>query len=62
MRCVCVCVLGGGAGGGKITKLAKNRENDNDVTISRHDVNINFFDAILLLFLLSSLVTGPSFM
>ena len=42
------------------SKLAKNRENDNDVTIFRHDVNVNFFDVVL--FLLSSLVTDPSFM
>ena len=42
------------------SKLAKNLKNDNDVTIFRHDVNVKFFDAVL--FLLSSLVTGPSFM
>ena len=42
------------------SKLAKNLKNDNDVTIFRHDVNVNFFDVVL--FLLSSLVTGPSFM
>ena len=42
------------------SKLAKNPKNDNDVTIFRHDVNVNFFDVVL--FLLSSLVTGPSFM
>ena len=41
------------------TKLAKNPKNDNDVTIFRYDVIINFFDVVL--FLLSSLVTGPSF-
>ena len=41
------------------SKLAKNPKNDNDVIIFRHDVNVNFFD---VLFLLSSLVTGPSFM
>ena len=41
-------------------KLARNPKNDNDVTIFRHDVNINFFDVVL--FHLSSLVTGPSFM
>ena len=42
------------------SKLAKNPKNDNDVTIFRHDVNVKFFDVVL--FLLSSLVTGPSFM
>ena len=42
------------------SKLAKNPKNDNDVTIFQHDVNVNFFDVVL--FLLSSLVTGPSFM
>ena len=42
------------------SKLAKNSRNDNDVTIFWHDVNVNFFDVVL--FLLSSLVTGPSFM
>ena len=41
-------------------KLAINPKNDNDVTIFRHDVNVKFFDVVL--FLLSSLVTGPSFM
>ena len=40
------------------SKLAKDPKNDNDVTFFWHDVNINFFDD---LFLLSSLVTGPSF-
>ena len=42
------------------SKLAKNPKNGNDVTIFRHDVNINFFDVVL--FLLSRLVIGPSFM
>ena len=42
------------------SKLAKNPERDNDVTISRHDLNVKFFDVVL--FLLSSLVTGPRFM
>ena len=42
------------------SKLAKNPENDNDVTVSRHDVNVKFFRVVL--FLLLSLVTGPSFM
>ena len=39
-------------------KLARNPKND--VTIFRHDFNINFFDVIL--FHLSGLVTGRSFM
>ena len=34
-------------------------KNDNDVTIFRHDFSSNFLD---ILYLLSSLVTGPSFM
>ena len=42
------------------SKLTKNLKNDNDLTISRHDVNATFFDVFL--YLLSSLVTGPSFM
>ena len=42
------------------SKLAKNPKNDNDVVNFRHDVNVRFFDVVL--FLLSSLVTGPSFM
>ena len=42
------------------SKLAKNPINDNDVTIFRHDVIINLFDVVL--FLLSILYTGPSFM
>ena len=42
------------------SKLAKNPKNDNDVTIFRHDVNVKFFDVVL--FLLSSLVYGQSFM
>ena len=37
------------------SKLAKNPKNDNNVTIFRHDVIVNFFDVVL--FLLSSLVT-----
>ena len=41
-------------------KLAKNQKNDNDLTICQHDVIIIFFDVVL--FLLSGLVTGPSFM
>ena len=42
------------------SKLAKNLKRDNDVTIFWHDVNVRFFD--VLLFVLSRLVTGPSFM
>ena len=42
------------------SKLAINQKNDNEVIICRHDVIINFFEA--LLFILSSLVTGLSFM
>ena len=42
------------------SKSAKNPRNENDVTIFRHDVNVKFFDVVL--FLLSGLVTGPSFM
>ena len=40
-------------------KLARNQKNNNDVTTCQHDVIIKFFDVVLLL---SSLVTGPSFM
>ena len=40
------------------SKLTKNPKNDNDVTISWHDIIANFFDVVL--FLLSSLVTGLS--
>ena len=42
------------------SKLAINRKNDNDATICWNDVIINIFDVIL--FLLSSLGTGQSFM
>ena len=42
------------------SKLAVNWKNDNDVTIFRNDVIINLYDVVL--FLLSSLVAGPSFM
>ena len=42
------------------SKLAKNPIIDDDVTISRHDVIVKFFDVVF--FLLSNLVTGPSFM
>ena len=42
------------------SKLAKNLKNGNDVTIFRHDIIVNFFWVVL--FLLSSLGTGPSFM
>ena len=41
------------------SKLVINQKNYNDVTIYRHDVIVKFFDVIL--FLLSSLVTSPSF-
>ena len=42
------------------SKLAINRKNDNDITIRWHDVIVTFF--YVAVFLLSSLVTGPSFM
>ena len=42
------------------SRLAKNRKNDNDVTIFLHNVIVKFFEVAV--FLLSSLVTGPSFM
>ena len=42
------------------SKLTKNPKNDNDVTIFQHDVKVNFFEVTL--FLLSGLITGPSFM
>ena len=42
------------------SKLAVNWKNGNDIAIMRHDVIINIFDVVL--FLLSSLVTGPTFM
>ena len=42
------------------SELAKNPKNDNDIIIFPHNVNVNFFDVVL--FLLSSLVTDPSFM
>ena len=41
------------------SKFAKNSKNDSGVTIFQHDVKVDFFDVIL--FLLSRLVTGPSF-
>ena len=41
------------------SRLAKNRKNENDVTICRHYV-ITIF--VVVLFLSSSLFTGPSFM
>ena len=47
------------------SKLAKNPKIDNDVTIFRHHVNINFFFFFffdVFFFLQSNLVTGPSFM
>ena len=40
--------------------IDRNCKNGNDVTIFRHDVIVNFLDVVL--FLLSSLVTDPSFM
>ena len=43
-----------------LSKLAKNPKNDNDVTTFRHYVIVNFSDVVL--FLLSSLVNGLSFM
>ena len=47
--------------GFRITEnLAMNLKNDSDAAIFRHEVTVNFFDAVL--FLLSSLVTVPSFM
>ena len=42
------------------SKLAVNWKNDDDVTIFRHDVLIELFNVVL--FLLLSLVTNPSFM
>ena len=42
------------------SNLAINWKNDNDVTVFRHDVIVNFFDVVL--FLLWILVIGPSFM
>ena len=42
------------------SKLAINWKNDNDLTVFRHDVIVNFFDVVL--FLLWILVIGPSFM
>ena len=42
------------------SKLVINRKNDNNVTISDMTSSSDFVDVVL--FLLSSLVTGPSFM
>ena len=42
------------------SKLVKNSKNNNDVTFSRHDINVKFFDVVL--FLLSSLDTDRGFM
>ena len=42
------------------SKLARNPKNDNEITIFWHDINVTFFDVVL--FLLSRLVTGRSFM
>ena len=44
----------------RLLQIGQKSENDNDVTIFRHDVKVNFFDVVL--FLLSSLVSGPSSM
>ena len=44
------------------SKLAINRRNDSDITIGRHDVIFSLFFFNVTLFLLSSLVTGLSFM
>ena len=41
------------------SKLAINWRNNNEVTIHRHDIIVKFFDVVL--FLLLSLVTDPSF-
>ena len=41
------------------SKLTINQKNDNDITIFRHDAIVKFFEVVL--FLLSSLVTIPSF-
>ena len=41
------------------SKLVKNQKFHNDITIFWHDINVKFFDVDE--FLLSSLVTGPSF-
>ena len=41
------------------SKLSINQKNENKVIIYRHDVIVIFFDVVL--FVLSSLVTGPSF-
>ena len=42
------------------SKLIINRKSDSDVTIFQHAIIVNFFGVVL--FLLSSLATGPSFM
>ena len=44
----------------EMLQIGHKSENDNDITVCRHDVIINFFDVAV--FLLSSLVTDPSFM
>ena len=41
------------------SKLAINRKNDSDTTIFRHGIIVNFFFEVVL-FLLSSLLAGPS--
>ena len=43
------------------SKLTKNRKSDNDATFFRNNIIVNFFFGVVL-FLLSSLGTGPSFM
>ena len=40
-------------------KLVINQKDNNDVILCRHGVTVNFIDAIV--FLLPSLVSGPSF-
>ena len=42
------------------SKLTTNLKNTNDAIIYRHNLIINFFDVVL--FVLSGLVSGPSFM
>ena len=44
------------------SKLAIKCKNDNDIIICWHDIIVIFFSFWLFLFLLSCLVTGPSFM
>ena len=42
------------------SKLTTNLKNTNDSAICRHNLIINFFDVVI--FVLSGLVSGPSFM